>query len=124
AERLAEIRGLRHTAVLYEAPGRLTRLLADLASVGGGERKVVVARELTKIHETLFRRTLREALAYYEREPARGEVVVVVGGAEDTESAPGVEDEALAVARELLAAGGRPSAVARELARRTGVSRN
>jgi len=125
AERLEEVAGSRHTVVLYEAPGRLARLLAELAERCGGERKVVVARELTKIHETFFRGTLAEASAYYEREPARGEVVVVVAGASDTGSAPADTDEAVrALARSLLEAGERPSAVARELSRRTGIPRN
>lgn len=124
-ERLDEVAGSRYTVVLYEAPGRLARLLSDLAERCGGERKVVVARELTKVHETFFRGTLTEAFAYYEREQVRGEVVVVVAGASDTGSMSSEADaEARAVARALLDAGERPSAVARELSRRAGIPRN
>lgn len=123
-ERLAEVSGSRHTTVLYEAPGRLTRLLSDLSDRCGEGRKVVVARELTKIHEAYCRGTLAEALAYYEREPARGEVVVVVAGEAGTGVSPEADESVLAVARSLLAAGERPSAVARELSRRAGISRN
>ncbi len=122
--RLEEIAALPHTAVLYEAPRRLARSLRDLAGHCGIDRAAVVARELTKLHETFFRGTLAEAAAYYEREPPRGEIVVLVAGRE----APPVEearaDEARALARELLERGERPSAVARELARRLGLPRN
>lgn len=123
-ERLAAIASLGHAAVIYEAPGRLVRLLRELAERCGEARKVVVARELTKVHETFSRGTLSELAAYYEREPARGEVVVVVAGAEVTGSVPGLEAEVLSAAREMLGEGVRPSAAARELSRRHGLPRN
>src|SRR5690606_29097386 len=82
-ERLARIAALDHTSILYEAPGRLAATLRDLADHCGADREVAVARELTKLHETVFRGTLADAAAYYEREPARGEVVVVVSGRTD-----------------------------------------
>jgi 16S rRNA (cytidine1402-2'-O)-methyltransferase len=124
-ERLAEVAALRHAAVLYEAPGRVASLLRDLAEVCGGDRRVVVARELTKVHEAFFRGTLAEAVAYYDREPPRGEVVVVVAGGEaGAEEGADVEDRARVLGRELLAEGRRPSAVARELAGRLGLPRN
>jgi len=78
--RLAELAGERRTTVLYEAPHRLARTLADLAEACGPERQVAVARELTKLHEELWRGSLREACDWVaEREP-RGEVVVVLDG--------------------------------------------
>ncbi|NLG63797.1 MAG: 16S rRNA (cytidine(1402)-2'-O)-methyltransferase [Candidatus Cloacimonetes bacterium] len=117
-----ELATLPHTAVLYESPARLQRLLLDLKTHCGGERPVVVARELTKLHETFVRGTLAEAVAYYEEsgEP-KGEVVVVLGGATRAEASP---EDVAKLARRLLEAGGRPSAVAREVAQRTGLSRN
>lgn len=122
AERLEAIARLEHVAVLYEAPVRLTRLLRDLAEVCGGGRRVVVSRELTKIHEEFFRGTLAEAVAYYEREPARGEIVVLVGGRVEEAREPETGD-VVAFARSLLESGERPSAVAREVARRFGIPR-
>jgi 16S rRNA (cytidine1402-2'-O)-methyltransferase len=120
---LERLTALEHTAVLYESPARLQRLLKDLSARCGEARPVAVARELTKLHETIVRGTLAEAVAYYDERPAvKGEVVVVLGGA----PAPAAPDaaSAAALARTLLAGGTRPSAVARELARRTGLSRN
>src|SRR4051812_6064524 len=77
---LQRIATLDHTAVLYEAPPRVHRLLADLAELCEDDRAGVVARELTKVHETFQRGTLSELAAYYEETPARGEVVVMVSG--------------------------------------------
>src|SRR5207253_6789597 len=80
SERLAEVAGLGHTAILYEAPSRLVRLLEDLAKACGSERSVVVGRELTKLHESFFRGTLAEAVRYYEGQRVRGEIVVALAG--------------------------------------------
>jgi len=125
AAHLEEIAASSHTVVIYEAPGRLVRLLHELERYCGPERRVMVARELTKVHETLVRGTLAEALAYYGSAPPRGEVVVVLAGRE-TETAGDEEAEApaRALASRLLAEGLRPSAIARELTRRLGTPRN
>lgn len=123
ARRLEEIAALEHTAVVYEAPGRLVRLLRDLAVRCGGDRPVVVARELTKVHETFLRGTLEEAVRYYERERPRGEVVVLVGGRVAGPAAEAGGVAAAELARGLLARGERPSAVAREVSRRLGLPR-
>ena len=79
-EALAEVGALRHTAVLYEAPGRVGETLAELTAVCGGERPAAVARELTKQFEEIRRGTLGELAAYYADASVRGEVVLVVGG--------------------------------------------
>jgi len=123
-ERLRQIAALDHTSILFEAPGRLVSTLRDLAERCGPDREVAVARELTKVHETVFRGTLAEAVAYYEREPARGEVVVVVSGRSDESYDDLSRPDPRQVAREMLDRGERPSAVAKELARRLGISRN
>lgn len=78
--RLAALREETRTAILYEAPHRLRRTLADLASLG--DRPLSVCRELTKINEeTLFLST-RSAVDYYEQREPRGEYVLVLGGAD------------------------------------------
>ncbi len=64
--------------VFYEAPHRVAETLADLAAVLG-ERPAATARELTKLHETVVRGTLASLMAHVEREPPRGEFVLVVG---------------------------------------------
>jgi 16S rRNA (cytidine1402-2'-O)-methyltransferase len=78
--RLASLATEERTAVILEAPGRLAPTLEELAAALG-PRPVAVARELTKIHETVWRGPLDAAAAHFAAEPARGEVVLVVGGA-------------------------------------------
>jgi 16S rRNA (cytidine1402-2'-O)-methyltransferase len=118
---LGQLASLAHTAVLYESPARLGALLRDLADACGGERRAAVARELTKLHETVVRGTLRELVEAFGAGPARGEIVVVLAGAMPVE--PSGEDAA-ALAASLLAAGESPRSVAKELARRLRISRN
>jgi 16S rRNA (cytidine1402-2'-O)-methyltransferase len=71
----------RRTVVLFEAPHRLARTLADLIERCGADRRLVLARELTKVHEELWRGTLAEAVAHTEATEPRGEYVLVLEGA-------------------------------------------
>lgn len=80
-ERLAEVSADRRTTVLYEAPHRLARTLADLCEACGPDRRVAVGRELTKLHEETWRGTLAEAVAWTEAHEPRGELVIVLDGA-------------------------------------------
>jgi 16S rRNA (cytidine1402-2'-O)-methyltransferase len=121
-ETMAEIAALTHTAVLYESPRRLAALLAELAESAAGERRAVVARELTKVHEEFARGTLAELAARYADDPPLGEVVVLVEGAA---AAAGHGAEAVErAAAALLADGLTPSAAAKELRTALGVGRN
>jgi 16S rRNA (cytidine1402-2'-O)-methyltransferase len=79
ATRLSAVAVEARTVVLYEAPHRLRATLADLARVCGGDRRVVLVRELTKLHEEVWRGTLASAVAS-DASP-RGEYVVVLEGA-------------------------------------------
>jgi 16S rRNA (cytidine1402-2'-O)-methyltransferase len=80
--RLRELVGERRTIVLYEAPHRLVRTLEDLAEVLGGDRRVAVARELTKRYEEVWRGTIAEAVTHSGVSEPRGEHVVVIEGDE------------------------------------------
>lgn len=66
-------------AVIYESPYRLTRTLSDLVSVLGGDRKVVVTRELTKLHEEIIKGTLEEVREEFSQRTIKGEITIVVG---------------------------------------------
>ena len=101
------------TSVVFEAPGRVAATLAELAGVDPG-RSVAVVRELTKIHEEVWRGALRDAADKFSAEPPRGEVVLVVGGAPP--AAPPDEDDVEAAVRTALA--GDPSAGLRQVADR------
>ena len=88
-DRLAEISTERRTVVLYEAPHRVERTLADLATACGSHRRVVLARELTKLHEEVWRGTLGEAVAHVAEHGTRGEYVVIIEG---TPAPPDADD--------------------------------
>lgn len=90
--RLQAIAGIPGTLILYEAPHRLPEMLADAAEILG-ERPAVVARELTKLFETVRRGDLPDLARQFAREgPPKGEIVVLVG--EGTAGAPGPEANA------------------------------
>lgn len=78
-ERLAAIAADLRPTVLYEAPGRVAGTLDDLAAACGPDRPCAVARELTKVHEEVWRSSLGEAAARMATTEARGEYVLVVG---------------------------------------------
>jgi 16S rRNA (cytidine1402-2'-O)-methyltransferase len=126
AELLEEIAASPRASVLYESPNRVGRLLADLAEAAGGERRVCVARELTKMHEQFVRGPLADVAARYADAEVLGEIVVVVAGRAVDAAAEGEVDAlaARSVADALLAQGQSPSVIAKELRRRMGISRN
>ncbi len=93
-ERLAAVAAEERAVVLYEAPHRLERTVADLVELCGADRPVALARELTKMYESWWRGTLGEAVAHLEADPPRGEFVVVVEGAVPAPPAE-LDDEAI-----------------------------
>lgn len=94
AQRLREVAGSAATTVIFEAPLRLGATLAHLAEACGGERRAAVARELTKLHEEVWRGRLDEAAELARIGSPRGEQVIVVA-ARPAASAP-PDDDALA----------------------------
>ncbi|MEO8620843.1 MAG: 16S rRNA (cytidine(1402)-2'-O)-methyltransferase [bacterium] len=119
---ISDIVDLRHAAVVYEAPSRVGDTLAELADAGAGERATVVARELTKQYEELRRGTVTVLAAYYHGAPPRGEVVIVVAGAN---APPGATEEDLrARAADLRAEGRTPRDIAAALSAEMGAARN
>lgn len=77
--RLEELREVRPTIVLYEAPHRIRETIDDALEILG-DRPAVLARELTKLHEQFRRGTLAGLRQMHEAEPPRGEMVLVIGG--------------------------------------------
>lgn len=123
-QRHAHLESLRReprTMVFYEAPHKLVNTLSDLLAAFG-DRSVTLCRELTKIHEEVWKTTLAEALAHYEGNAPRGEFVLVLAGTPESESA-GTPDlaEVAAIARARVAGGERAADVCRELAAETGI---
>jgi 16S rRNA (cytidine1402-2'-O)-methyltransferase len=101
---VTEIVHERRTTVIYEAPHRLVRTVEDLHAACGDGRRVAIARELTKMHETVWRGTLAEAVEFVHSEEPRGEYAIVVEPAPS--GADGATDEDIAAElRSRIAAG-------------------
>jgi 16S rRNA (cytidine1402-2'-O)-methyltransferase len=121
---LSRIVASQETVILFESPQRLAPLLAELAAACAPDRRVAVARELTKIHEEFVRGTLAEAAEHFRLHSPRGEVTVVVGPAAPAGDEADLTEAGRDMASRLLAAGQRPSEVARQLAGQLGLARN
>jgi 16S rRNA (cytidine1402-2'-O)-methyltransferase len=120
--RIEAVAGEAGTVILFEAPGRLGATLADLLGVCGPDRAVVVARELTKLHEEVWRGTLADASSTFAHAEVRGEIVVVLGGDPDAGRAPDDAEVALAL-QDRLEDGDTLRDAAATVARHLGVSR-
>lgn len=118
ARAFAALAAESRTLVFFEAPTRVAQTLADMATAFGAERRASVSRELTKLYEETARGTL-EDLAQWAADGVRGELVIVVAGAEATETSP---DQALAQVRTLVDGGVRLKEATREVAAATGLS--
>ncbi|MCQ2427464.1 MAG: 16S rRNA (cytidine(1402)-2'-O)-methyltransferase [Clostridia bacterium] len=79
-ERLEELSDRRMTSIIYEAPHRLIKTLADISSVCGGDRGISVCRELTKLNEEIIRGTVDEISAHFAETEPRGEFVLCLEG--------------------------------------------
>ena len=80
-ERIEMLSREERTAILYEAPHKLIATLLDLCEALGGERRISLCRELTKLNEEVLRFTLSEAVEYYSERDPRGEYVLILEGA-------------------------------------------
>ena len=118
-EHLEAVRGDPRTLIFYEAPHKLVSTLTDMLEAFG-DRRIALARELTKVHEEVRRTTLAGAAAHYAENPPRGEFVLIVEGAPPKKTEPPDFREAVELTLELAAQGASLSEAAKEAARRTG----
>ena len=102
-ERLAMATTESRTTVFYEAPHRLVKTLSDLTTACGAIRGVVLARELTKLHEEIWRGTLQDANMHVAKTEPRGEYVIILEPAKPP--APPTDEELLAAIRAEIAKG-------------------
>ena len=114
------------TMIFYEAPHKLRKTLSDFSKVFGPQRRVALCRELTKVHEEVWRTTLGEAAAHYRDKEPRGEFVLVIQGRErpaQREEEYTLE-EAAALARDLAQSGLSASEAAKQAAQQTGFKKS
>lgn len=111
-----------YTAVAYESPHRLLETLSDIEQVLG-DRLVVIARELSKVHQEVIRGTARELMTRFHREAPRGEITLLVAGAPE-DAAMRSRDDALQDLRIRAGAGEDRASAIREVMNAHGVTRN
>jgi len=117
--RLEALQQEERTLLLYEAPHKLVKTLADLVAALGGNRPITLGRELTKRFEEFWYGTLAEALKHYQTEAPKGEFTLVIQGA--TRQAPTLSEQAIRAELERLLQRGLSRADAsRQLAQATG----
>ena len=113
------------TVVVFEAPGRLSALLEAWASGSASDRRCVVCRELTKLHEEVRYGTVDSLRDYYTETTVRGEITVVLEGRDAEASGPTVDEaEALAVAGRMTSEGHTTQEISRRLRGEFGMTRN
>ncbi len=114
-DRLESVRGESRTLVYYESPHRLRQTLADFAATFGSDRQIVLARELTKLHEEFWRGEIGGAIEYYTQIEPQGEYAIVLAGAAVSQVT--LSDEAISNALiELMQQGISRSQASRQLA--------
>ncbi len=123
AEHLEALQNETRTMIFYEAPHKLSNTLADLYSAFG-ERKLTIARELTKLHEEIIRTTTKEAYDKYSDGSIKGEIVLILEGkAEDREQEYSLED-AVSMAEKFISNGMKPTDAAKEASKITKIRKN
>jgi 16S rRNA (cytidine1402-2'-O)-methyltransferase len=120
--RVTAVMGDQRTTVVLEAPSRVAATLGDLAAVAA-DRPVAVVRELTKVHEEVWRGSAADGATYWAEHPPRGEVVIVVGGAPAQEPLSADAVEAAVRAAMAEADGQGPRQLAEALSTELGVGR-
>ncbi|MBQ8028478.1 MAG: 16S rRNA (cytidine(1402)-2'-O)-methyltransferase [Clostridia bacterium] len=100
-EHLESLTDEKRTMVFYEAPHKLSATLKDMFSYFG-QRRLVIVREITKIHEEVIRTTLKDAVEAYGENSLKGEIVLVVEGKKETEDEGFSLEDAVKIASELM----------------------
>lgn len=123
ADHLESLLDERRTMIFYEAPHKLNNTLQDLYSAFG-DRRLTIARELTKVHEEIIRTTLKEAATAYLETPLKGEIVLILEGKKADDAPAMTVEEAVGYAKELIEKGMRPTDAAKEAAAIAGLKKN
>lgn len=118
-EHLESVKNDTRTLIFYEAPHKLPGTLQDMYKVFG-DRRVTLARELTKLYEEVRRTTLSEAADYYAVNSPKGEFVLVIEGAQPAVEQPPSLEEAVEMVKALTAGGASLSDAAKDVAKQTG----
>ena len=116
---LEEVRNNKNTMIFYEAPHKLVSTLKDMLQYFG-DRRISLCRELTKVYEEVIRCTLSEAIQYYADKSPKGEYVLVIEGAPESVEPECTLEQAVEMARELVAGGEKTISACKKVAAETG----
>ena len=122
-EHLESLTAEKRTMIFYEAPHKLYATLVDFQKFFGGDRKISLARELTKIYEEVLRFTIDEAVAYYESVKPKGEFVLIVEGKKEDPKTEQTLSDAVLLAKNLIADGMKATEAAKAAAKETAFSK-
>ena len=121
---LEELKSERRTMIFYEAPHKLKATLGDMAEYFGGDRRISISRELTKLHEETLRCTLDEAVRKYEETPPKGEFVLIIEGAPEPKEPKISFEDALGQVEALTESGMSLKDSVKQIAKSTGFGKN
>lgn len=121
-EHISWLVGETRTMIFYEAPHKLSHALADLAAALG-DREIAIVRELTKIHEQVIKTTLCAAADKYSKEDLKGEIVLIIKGAEPAEKEKMTLEQAAEYAKELVENGESKTQAAKLAAKESGLKK-
>lgn len=121
-EHLSWLIGETRTMIFYEAPHKIAQTLADLYKTLG-DREIAIVRELTKIHEQVIKSTLSEASEKYSKEAIKGEIVLIVKGAEPEENENMTLEQAAEYAMKLVEKGESKTQAAKIAAKESGLKK-
>lgn len=118
-EHISSLKNETRTMIFYEAPHKLLNTLKDLESALGN-REIAIVRELTKLHEEVIRTDFSCAIARYSAEDIKGEIVLIVNGAQPQEAEKMTLEQAVIYAKDLAASGENKSNAAKIAAKESG----
>lgn len=122
-EHLLSLVNEQRTMIFYEAPHKLANTLKDFYETFG-DRKLTIARELTKLHEEIIRTTTKEAFDRFSDGSLKGEMVLVLEGAAEINDEEYTLEDAVSLAKKLIEEGAKASDAAKESAKLTGYKKN
>ncbi len=123
AEHLESLLNEERTMIFYEAPHKLPNTLSDLYSTFG-ERKLTIARELTKLHEEIIRTTTKDAYDKYSDGSLKGEIVLILEGKAQSKEQEYTLDDAVSMAEKFISNGLKPTDAAKEASKITKIRKN
>lgn len=120
AQRLELLRNETAVMIFYEAPHKLKAAIEDFSEFFGTDRRIVICRELTKLHEEVLRMTLGEAVEYYSRTEPKGEFVLLIEGKFADQGEKITMEQAMEQVRSLIENGEKPTEACKAVAKETG----